>query len=124
LTSIKKPPVLIVPAVQAVVLGLSSAVLAADGKLDALSFLLGGLIAVVPHLYFSVYAFRHMGARAAKDITRSFYKGEVGKYLLTLVGFALVFLQVESVDVMSLFAGYLFMLLLQWWLTAKVINRY
>ncbi|WP_423896046.1 ATP synthase subunit I [Candidatus Pelagadaptatus aseana] len=112
------------PAVQAVVLGLSAVALSRDDKLDPVSYLIGGLIAVIPHLYFSIYAFRYMGARAARDITRSFYKGELGKYLLTLVGFALVFLQVKDVDMIALFGGYLFMLLLQWWLTAKVINRY
>jgi len=122
LTSIKRPPVLIVPAVQSIVLAVTTLLLTMSDRLDPLSYLSGGLIAVIPHLYFSVYAFRYMGARAARDITQSFYKGEVGKYVLTLTGFAVAFIWLVPVDVVALFAGYGFMLMLQWWMTAKVID--
>lgn len=122
MTSIQKPPVLIVPALQSMTLAVTTLLLTMNDRLDPLSYLSGGLIAVIPHLYFSVYAFRYMGARAAKDITQSFYKGEVGKYLLTLIGFATVFIVLKPVDVVALFCGYGFMLLVQWWMTAKVIK--
>lgn len=122
MTSIQKPPVLIVPAVQSIALAVTTLLLTISDRLDPLSYLSGGLIAVIPHLYFSVYAFRYMGARAAKDITQSFYRGEVGKYLLTLIGFAAVFIGVTPVDIAALFCGYGFMLLVQWWMTARVIK--
>lgn len=122
MTSIKKPPVFIVPAVQSMALAVTTLLLTLQDKLDALSYLSGGLIAVLPHLYFTANAFRYMGARSTKDITQSFYKGEVGKYLLTLIGFACVFIWLKPVDLVSLFSAYGFMLMVQWWMTAKVID--
>ena len=62
-----------------------------SGEKAALSALLGGLIAVIPHALFAVIYFRSSGARAAKQIVTDFYKGEAVKIFLSVGLFALVF---------------------------------
>eukprot|EP01132_Coremiostelium_polycephalum_P013877 gene13877-16878_t len=61
------------------------------GVVAGYSGLCGGLIALLPNMYFAHRAFRFSGARAAQAIVRSFYAGEAGKLILTAVLFALTF---------------------------------
>jgi len=82
---------------------------------------LGGLLAIIPNLYFAAYAFRYSGARSTALIARSFYRGEAGKFTLTLLGFAGIFLVFKEVHVAALFIGYIFMTAVQLWLTAKAV---
>ena len=61
-------------------------------------------------------AFTHSaqdGASAARAIARSSYAGEVGKFLLSVAGFAVVFALVRPIDGLAVFAGYLAMLAIQ-----------
>src|ERR1700722_12919565 len=51
------------------------------------SFLVGGLICVVPNSYLYVRVFSHFGARRAKQIVHAFYVGEALKFVLTAVCF-------------------------------------
>ena len=62
-----------------------------SGPLAALSGLLGGVVCVVPNVYFVRQLFKYKGARAAKQIVNGFYKGEALKLLLTIALFVLVF---------------------------------
>lgn len=57
----------------------------------AYSAFTGGIICVVPNLVFVTYAYRYGGARAAKKIAGSFYRGEALKIMLTALGFAVAF---------------------------------
>lgn len=65
--------------------------LVVNGAMASLSALLGGLICVVPNVYFVRQLFKYKGARAAKQIVNGFYKGEALKLLLTIALFVLVF---------------------------------
>jgi len=56
------------------------------------SALIGGIICVVPNMVFVIYAHRYGGARAAKSIASSFYKGEALKIMLTAILFAGTFI--------------------------------
>jgi len=58
----------------------------------AYSALIGGMICIIPNLVFVVYAYRFGGARAAKKIASSFYRGEALKILLTALMFAVTFI--------------------------------
>ena len=89
----------------------------------SMSLFFGGLLVVIPQAYLTVYAFRYMGASSTKMIAQSFYRGEAGKFVLTFVGFGVVFLWFKAVHLPSLFTGYTLMLFLQWWLTAKALSR-
>lgn len=73
---------------------------------DGYSALLGGMIALLPNLYFAYKAFRYFGARSVKAIVQSFWSGAMGKLILTAALFALVFAGVERLSVAALFVGY------------------
>jgi ATP synthase protein I len=79
----------------------------------AYSVLSGGLVAIVPQAYFAQQAFKWRGARAAHSIARSGYTGEVGKFMLSVAGFAVVFSAVRPIDGLAVFAGYMVMLAIQ-----------
>ena len=90
------------------------------------SALLGGLICWLPSCWFAYRAFRYRGARAARLIVRSFYAGEAGKMLLTMALFTLVFVNLESVNALALFAGFAGVQLVNWvvpLVTALTDNR-
>lgn len=75
---------------------------------------LGGLIAWLPNLYFARKAFHYHGARAARDILKSFYAGEAGKFVLTAVLFALVFAGVKPLNAVSVFAVFIVTQMVSW----------
>ncbi len=73
----------------------------------------GGLIAIVPQAYFALQAFRRRGAGAARQIAHASYAGEVGKFLLSAAGFAVVFATLRPIHGLAVFVGYLAMLAIQ-----------
>jgi ATP synthase protein I len=79
----------------------------------AYSVLSGGLVAVAPQAWFAGRVFRRRGASSARAIARSSYAGEIGKFVLSVAGFAAVFAILRPVDGLAVFAGYLAMLALQ-----------
>ena len=124
MTSIKKPSVYRVAWVQACVLiALCSALLLVN-KTTAFSALLGGLLCLIPQAYFTLYAWQHTGARSSQLVARGFYRGEVGKFVLTFVGFAIVFSRVKDVDPLVLFAAYGVLLVVQWITNASLIRAH
>ena len=110
---IARPPVHRITLAQLALLVPSCLFLLAIDKVVAYSVLSGGLIAIVPQAYFAVLAFRWRGARSARAVARSGYAGEAGKFLLSAVGFALVFAAVRPIDGLAVLAGYLAMLMTQ-----------
>jgi ATP synthase protein I len=76
-------------------------------RIAGYSGLLGGLIALLPNIYFAYKAFRFSGARAAQAIVRSFYAGEAGKLIFTSALFALVFTGVKPLNPLSLFGVFM-----------------
>ena len=110
---IARPPVHRITVVQLVLLVLLCLGLAVYDKVFAYSVFSGGLIAIVPQGYFALLAFRWRGARSATAIARSSYLGEVGKFILSVAGFAVVFAAVRPVDGLAVFIGYLVMLPVQ-----------
>lgn len=87
---IARPPVYRITLAQLLVLVVLCLVLLASDTVRAYSVLSGGLIAIVSRAYFAALAFRWRGARSARAIARSSYVGQVGKFLLSIAGFAVV----------------------------------
>jgi ATP synthase protein I len=85
----------------------------------ARSILLGGLIFLLPQVWFSWRAFRVRGAVAAREVAQGFYRAEAGKFLLVTAGFALAFSVAGPVDALWLFGAYASMLLLNSVLLAR-----
>ena len=84
------------------------------GLTAAYSVLLGGLICLLPNCYFAYRAFKFQGARAAREIVRSFYVGEAGKLMLTAILFAIVFSSVKPINPLALFLGFGAVQLIHW----------
>lgn len=80
------------------------------GPVSAGSALAGGLIFLVPHAYFAYKAFAHTGAREARRAVHALYTGEAVKLSMTAVLFAAVFMLMEPIDKVALFATYILML--------------
>ena len=110
---ITRPPVHRITLTQLALLALLCMGLLAFDKVVAYSVLCGGLIAIVPQAYFATLAFRWRGAQSARAIARSSYAGVMGKFLLSIAAFALVFAVVRPIDGPAVFMGYLAMLVTQ-----------
>jgi ATP synthase protein I len=110
---IARPPVHRITLAQLAVLVLLSLISLTSNNVFAYSVFSGGLIGIVPQAYFAALAFRWRGARSASAIARSSYAGELGKFLLSIAGFALVFAVVRPLNSPAVFIGYLAMLFIQ-----------
>lgn len=84
------------------------------GTVSGYSLLLGGLISAIPNAYFIYKTFSCTGAQQRRQVTRNFYRGEAGKFLLTALFFALVFGLVKPLEVLALFAGFLLVQAVNW----------
>lgn len=122
MAAIQAPPVHRIAIIQlAVLLVASGAVLLMDVA-AACSLVIGGVIQIGPQAYFTRLAFRYRGARQATNVLRAMYMGETGKLLLTAVLFALTFFYVAPLHLPALFLGYMAMIVVLWFSTARVLN--
>jgi ATP synthase protein I len=78
------------------------------------------MISVVPNAYFARQVFRYAGAAFAREVARSFYRGESGKFVTTVLLFAATFALVQPLQVFVLFLAYLAVMLLN----AVLLARY
>lgn len=83
-----------------------------DGWRAMLSPLLGGVVAIVPNLYFA-YKTYLARIREPQGILRAFYTGETIKLLLTGALFALV-IQIPGISFLALLASYAAVLSVFW----------
>ncbi len=107
------PPVYRISLVQLLLLVPACVLLTFWDRVLGLSALCGGLVAVLPQAWFAARAFRIRGARRAREVARAVYAGEVGKFLLSAVGFAAVFTLLTPVSGLAVFGAYLMMLAIQ-----------
>ena len=80
MVSIKKPPVYRVIVVQVGVIALLYFIVSLFSKIAAFSVLLGGLVCIVPHAYFTFCVYQFTGARSTRLVARGFNRGESGKF--------------------------------------------
>ncbi len=88
----------------------------------ASSFLLGGLVSIVPALLFGKIYFKKRSVRAARSILNAFYIGEALKLLVTTLLFAIIFLQ-KNVLAGWVFSGYITALLVYFLLLIRFIDQ-
>jgi ATP synthase protein I len=93
-----------------------------SGMKAGLSALLGGLVCIIPNAYFARKLFQYHGARAAKKIVNSFYKGEALKMLMTVALFALVF-KFFTVLPLVFFVVYIVVQMVVWFAPLLVDNN-
>lgn len=76
------------------------------GQVAAKSALFGGLIAVVPNMYFAWRAFAYNQTRSAARVVGSFYQAELGKLALTALLFAVAFKFAQTLQPVALFTAF------------------
>ncbi|MFQ3186644.1 ATP synthase subunit I [Marinomonas primoryensis] len=84
------------------------------GCLYGYSFILGASTSLIPSIYMAWRIFGYKGTRQAKEVVRSFYRGESGKLVLTAVLVSLVFLLIKPLAAEVFFAGFCFAILSHW----------
>ncbi|AWX99030.1 F0F1 ATP synthase assembly protein I [Marinomonas primoryensis] len=84
------------------------------GCLYGYSFILGASTSLIPSVYMAWRIFGYKGTRQAKEVVRSFYRGESGKLVLTAVLVSLVFLLIKPLAAEVFFAGFCFAILSHW----------
>jgi ATP synthase protein I len=123
---ISRPPAHRITVVQLAVLLSLWVGMASWNTLTAMSFGLGGLVAVIPNAWFALGVFRWRGGSFASRATRAGFSAEIGKFLLSVAGFALVFALVRPIEGWAVFAGYGAMLVIQvigaWWLLRRTVS--
>ncbi|MBX2808565.1 MAG: ATP synthase subunit I [Cellvibrionaceae bacterium] len=89
----------------------------------AYSVFAGGILYWLPNAYFTLCAFRYPNESWSEKqsiyLLRSIYRGEAYKFIVTVVGFATVFLLVEPLNSMAVFIAFIVMTLSQWLLVGR-----
>lgn len=75
----------------------------------AKSATIGGLLSFVTQMVFAIFMFSHTGYRARNRIVSQFFRGQALKWLLTVFGFALIFIAVKPLSALALFIGFIAM---------------
>lgn len=87
--------------------------LVVGGTIFAGSALLGGLIAFLPNLFFSLGLGVRDDRRTARHVARLFYGGEVLKLLMTVILFTVAF-QLPDIQLLPLMMGFIGALSVFW----------
>ena len=96
---------LLIQGIFVVFLGLTAAII--YDWIIAFSIFLGGLIGLLPSMFFAYRLFKETGARAAVRIIRNFYIGSLVKLVLVGVLFVLV-INYFTVNVLAVVLGFAF----------------
>ena len=77
--------------------------------LVAKSLSIGALLSFATQVVFASFIFWHSGYRARQHIVTQLYRGQMVKWLLTIVGFAAIFIMVKPLSAPALFFGFIIM---------------
>lgn len=84
------------------------------------SVALGALLASISQVVFAWFAFRYTGYKARRHIVNQLYRGQVAKWLITLVGFALIFITIQPLSAFALFIGFMVMQVSHSWMLWQI----
>lgn len=87
---------------------------AVGGQKAAISAATGGLICLLPNLYFVWRVGSQRAGRQARRFVSTFYRAEAGKFGLTVALFALVFVTVPPSNPAFFFGAYVAVHLMHW----------
>lgn len=82
------------------------------GRTVAISSVAGGLVYLIPNLYFAQRALKHSPGATARRVLAEMYISEIWKMVLTAVLFAAVFVLVKPLSPFSLFGTYILLQLI------------
>lgn len=75
----------------------------------AKSAAIGGLLSFVTQMVFAVFMFSHSGYQARNRIVSQFFRGQALKWLLTVFGFAFIFIIIKPLSAPALLLGFIVM---------------
>ncbi len=75
----------------------------------AKSATLGGLLSFITQMVFALFMFSHTGYQARNRIVSQFFRGQALKWLLTVFGFAFIFITIKPLSALALFIGFIVM---------------
>ncbi|MGP9689998.1 ATP synthase subunit I [Psychrobacter sp. AOP22-C1-C5] len=84
--------------------------------LIAKSTAIGALLSFVTQAVFAFFIFWYTGYRARQHIVSQLYRGQMAKWLLTVLGFALIFITVQPLSAPALFIGFMVMQISHSWM--------
>lgn len=93
-----------------------------SGMKSGLSILLGGLTYVLPQALFARKLFRYHGAKAAKQIATSFYRGEAVKILSSILLFIVIFIFID-IQAELFFLAYILTQMIMWFSPLLMTNK-
>lgn len=70
---------------------------------------MGALLSFTTQAIFASFIFWHTGYRARRHVVSQLYRGQMVKWLVTVVGFALIFIYIKPLSAPALFFGFIFM---------------
>lgn len=81
---------------------------------------IGASLSYITQAIFASFVFWQTGYRARLTIVSQLYRGQMIKWLLTVFGFALIFITIKPLSVPSLFIGFIVMKISHSWLLFKI----
>ena len=75
----------------------------------AKSAAIGGLLSFVTQMVFAIFMFSHSGYGARNRIVSQFFRGQALKWLLTVFGFAIIFITIKPLSAPALLLGFIVM---------------
>lgn len=91
----------------AVTVSLAAVLLIWLGQVAATSALLGGLTALVPNAFLAARLLRAGMGEGGRALLRAAWLGEIGKLLLTVLLFAVIFARVRPLEPLAVFGGFI-----------------
>lgn len=88
--------------------------------LVAKSTAIGALLSFITQAVFAGFVFWHTGYRARLHIVSQLYRGQMAKWLLTLFGFALIFITIKPLSAPALFIGFMVMQISHSWMLWRI----
>jgi ATP synthase protein I len=104
---VRQPILLLLLAQVAMALAVAAGLALWQGRLAAVSALLGGAIAVIPNAFLAARLLSPGAGSSAKALLRAAWLGEVGKLVLTALLFAIVLGTMRPVSALGLFGGFI-----------------
>ncbi|KTC84712.1 ATP synthase subunit I [Legionella drozanskii LLAP-1] len=101
---------------------ISLVLLAIFGKKEAMSAVIGGMVAIIPSALFARKLFQYQGARAARQIVKSFYLGEALKIMSSVILFTFVFMWLKIAP-LAFFFTYIVVLMNHWFAPLIFANK-
>ena len=77
---------------------------------------IGALLSFTTQAVFASFIFWHTGYRARQHIVSQLYRGQMAKWLLAVLGFALIFITVQPLSAPALFIGFMVMQISHSWM--------